>query len=170
MLITVWLALGGLAAGEIGRAMGRRAGGEPSWAWPVSAAGCIAMILHMLLAMAGRHGWSHDAALQETARQTFEVYGRAWGGGLYVNYAFVALWLTILLCWKLAPPRCERWRGWPLWIARAFVLIVVFNGAVVFASPARRWLGLLLTVVLAGAWALERGARSSPAPGTHFRS
>jgi hypothetical protein len=33
-------------------------------------------------------------AVLETARQTDAVYGVSWGGGVYVNYLFVAAWLT----------------------------------------------------------------------------
>ena len=39
----------------------------------------------------------------ETARQTAAVYGVAWGGGVYVNYLFVGVWLAELLWWRVDP-------------------------------------------------------------------
>src|ERR1700752_1372958 len=93
LLTTIWLALAGLVAGEAGKTRGRRSGREPRWAWPASCTGLVALVAHMLVAMGARHGWSHEAALAETARQTAAVYGLDWGGGLYVNYLFAGLWL-----------------------------------------------------------------------------
>ena len=31
---------------------------------------------------------------KNSARQTAEVFGLDWGGGLYVNYAFTAAWVA----------------------------------------------------------------------------
>ena len=77
------------------RRASRRAGRGPVWC-----AGLVACVAHILIAMAYRHGWSHEAAVLETARQTAAVYGLAWGGGVYVNYLFVGVWLAEIAWWR----------------------------------------------------------------------
>ena len=57
-----------------------------------------------------------------------------------MNYAFLGLWL--LAAWT--------WRHWA-W--RAFVLMMIVNGAIIFARPAARPLGVLLVAALLWAWA-----------------
>ena len=153
MLGTIWLALAGLVVGEIGKARQRRTGVEPGWAWPVSCAGLVACIVHIMVAMAYRHGWSHQAAVQDTARQTAEVFGVAWGGGVYVNYAFVAMWLAELSWWRADPSLYLRQAPWARWALRTFYLVIVFNAAVVFAAPDRRLAGVAVTAALLAAWA-----------------
>jgi hypothetical protein len=155
LYFTIWTALACLAAAELARRPrpGRAAGTRG--AWTVSAAGLAACVVHIAIAMIHRHGGSHAAAILETARQTEAVYGVAWGGGVYVNYAFVALWAADLWRWRrrpLAPwPRAARWA------LRVFVLVIVFNAAVVFAR--KGWpLGIVLTTALAWAW---RGGRKA---------
>src|SRR5262245_656128 len=61
-----------------------------SWRWARGAwtAGCVLYLLHVVAAFHYYHHWSHDAAYESTARQTADVVGVHWGGGLYVNYAF----------------------------------------------------------------------------------
>jgi hypothetical protein len=145
MLGTIWLALAGLVAGEAGKTRYRRTGIEPRWAWPVSCAGLLACVVHILVAMTYRHGWSHQAAVLDTARQTAEVFGVAWGGGVYVNYLFVGLWLVDLLRWRTDPRRHRQQSQWARWALRTFYLVIVFNAAVVFAAPDRRLAGAAVT-------------------------
>jgi hypothetical protein len=162
MVLTAWVALACLVAGEVALARSRSAGTGPRWAWAISLGGCAALALHMLVAMGVRHGWSHENALADTARQTSEVYGVAWGGGLYVNYAFLGLWMAWLLYWKMSPAVAGRRTGWLIWSARAVVLVVVVNAAVVFAAPGRRLLGAALTLALLAAWAAPSRATVRP--------
>jgi hypothetical protein len=103
--------------------------------------------------MAYRHGWSHQAAVLDTARQTAEVFGVAWGGGVYVNYAFVAIWLAELSWWRMDPDRYLRQAPWARWALRTFYLVIVFNAAVVFAAPDRRLAGVAVVAALLAAWA-----------------
>ena len=153
MLGTIWLALAGFVVGEAGKTRHRRTGVEPRWAWPVSLAGLLACVVHILVAMADRHGWSHQAAVLDTARQTAAVFGVAWGGGVYVNYLFVGLWLVELLRWRADPRRDLRQPRWARWALRTFYLVIVFNAAVVFAAPDRRLAGAAVTAALLAAWA-----------------
>lgn len=59
------------------------------WLWLASWASCV---IHVLFAFHFEHHWSHAAALKHTADMTGRVVGWYWGGGLYVNYVFLALW------------------------------------------------------------------------------
>ena len=51
-------------------------------------AACLCYLAHVYGAFAFMHGWSHASAYLETARQTQELFGLAWGGGIYFNYLF----------------------------------------------------------------------------------
>ena len=114
------------------------------------------MLVHILVAMGWRHGWSHASAGLATAQQTREVYGLDWGGGVYVNYAFIRTWCWMVICWV---PGC-RGAGVPgcgFWFlvraaGQAFFAIVIANAAIVFAVGWRRVLGVLIVGVLAFAW------------------
>lgn len=154
MYASVWLALGAFALGET--AQGRTPpSASPRAAFGFHAFGLVLMVAHVLIAMGWVHGWSHDAAVIATARQSAAVYGLAWGGGVWVNYAFVALWTIDV--WRLgldvrrgrlSPPLPA-----PIALARrAFYLVMFVNAAVVFAGGVRRGLGAALVVMLLWAW------------------
>lgn len=159
--LTIWIAVAGYFAGAICYALSR---GRPKWdssarlAWT---AACFCLLAHVACAFHFHHGWSHAAAYRDTARQTAEVFGLDWGGGLYFNYALAAGWAADVCWWWGGGLRAYRGRPWPLAAAwHAFLLFMVFNGAVVFASGFVRWAGLGLCAALALAWlSAARGAR-----------
>jgi hypothetical protein len=136
---TIWAALALLVAAEIGKGPLARGGRPASWARVAWLTGGMLAIMHTLLALAIRYRWDHALAVRETARQAADLSGAAWSGSIYVNYVFLALWIT--LAW--------RWQHW-LW--RLFVLVMMVNGAVLFARPAARPLGLVLVALLLWAW------------------
>jgi hypothetical protein len=84
------------------------------------------------------HDWSQDAALAHTAQQTARLTGLHWGGGLYANYAFIALWIGDAALWWLdrASYECRSAR-----VRDALLAVFLFmfvNAGVVFAhGPAR---------------------------------
>jgi hypothetical protein len=144
---TIWLALAAFVAAEAGKRR-QRNGASAGWTLWVGCAGALLCALHILLAFGLRHGWSHGAAIEDTARRTEAVFGLSWGGGLYVNYAFLALWIADLLAW-----RADRRPSAPLvWTVRAFYLLVLFNAAIVFSRPAARPFGAALIVALLWTW------------------
>ncbi len=143
---TIWTALLLFVVAEIGKGPLRGPTDLAGWVRPVSLAGALLAVAHSLIAFAARYGWDHGLAARETARQAETIYGVAWSGSIYVNYLFIALWLTV--AW--------RWRHWA-W--RAFVLVMVVNGAIVFARPFARPFGALLVAVLVWTW-WPRHARS----------
>lgn len=152
MLATIWVSLASFVAGEAGKTRYRHRAVEARWAWPVWCLGLVACVVHILIAMAYRHGWSHRSAVLETARQTADVYGVAWSGGVYVNYLFVAVWLADLLWWRSNPRRYFQQAPWMRWALQGFYLVIVFNAAVIFAAPDRRLAGVAVTAALVGAW------------------
>lgn len=163
---TVWLALLGYAAGAACMLL---AGGRPRLLRAARAAwtfGCAWFLAHVLCAFAFHYGWSHDVAVAETERQTREVVGRGFGGGLFVSYAFTALWAADVLWWWLdAEGRARRPRALDLaW--HAFFFFIVFNGTIVFERGPARWLGVLVCGGLALVWlatsASGRRARREP--------
>jgi hypothetical protein len=123
-------------------------------------AGCSVMWLHFAAAFQFYHHWSHLVAYQATARDTEVVLGRPFGGGVYFNYLFAALWTADVL--RLWLPR--RWSGssrWPslAWVTHAFLAFIVFNATVVFGEGIVRWAGLAAFVALAMVLLSQRARR-----------
>ena len=147
---TIWVALALFAAGEAGRVLRP----VPRWAWWSSLAGAIICAVHIVIAMGHHHHWSHASAIEETARQTASVYGLAWGGGVYVNYVFVAVWLTYLWRWRTRPEFFAQ-NPAATWGLRAFFFVVIFNATVVFAISPMRLAGTVLSLALPLIWAYE---------------
>ena len=163
---TIWAALALLVAGEAG-ARARSAAGARRAAL-ASLAGAMLAAAHVAVALHARHGWSLAHAREDIRRQTEEVFGLSFGGGVWVNFAFVGLWLADA-AWRLADARGHARRPRvAAWALRAFQLIVVASGAVLFASPAGRIAGVPLVTALLWAWrpapahAAERGALVDP--------
>ena len=71
---------------------------------------------HVVSAFAFHYDWSHRAAYAETARQTAGLFKIQWGGGLYFNYLFTAIWAADVF-WMWANPASYRSR--PRWIGAA---------------------------------------------------
>lgn len=109
--------------------------------------------MHIAVAMKTAHAWSHAAAIAATARQTMAVYGVNWGGGVFVNYAFVAVWLFEAWRWRWRPAGERRV---VTWMMRVFFFVMILNGAVIFAVGTRRIAGALLVVWLLWIWRPHR--------------
>jgi hypothetical protein len=148
---TIWISLLLFAIGETGRTHTRPGTAPPSWAWYAFFAGWLLAIVHTLLAFGVIHDWNHDDAVRNTALQTEAMFGIAFGGGLYVNYVFFAVWLADAVWWRTAPALVR-----PVWATvalHAFYMVIIFNAAVVFAPGVRRIFGAVLVSWLARLWA-----------------
>ena len=146
MYTTVWLSMSLFAVGALGLRH------EREWGWGTSALGALLLVIHIVIAMGVRHDWHHASAISATAAQTKSVYGIDWGGGLFVNYIFAAVWIGELVARRYAPAWfAGRSRGF-LWMLRAFYFVIIFNAAVVFAAGWRRVLGGAVVAVLLLSW------------------
>ena len=148
LYVTIWLALALLVAAEIGKGPLARGGRPARWARAAWLTGGVFAIVHAVLALEIRYHWDHALAVRETARQGAALYGFAWSGSIYVNYLFLALWMAV--AW--------RWQNW-LW--RLFVLVMIVNGAILFARPIARPFGALLAALLIWAWTKPPKAKGS---------
>jgi len=133
----------------------RPATSMPRWLLGVWTAGCGLMMVHVLLAFGVYHHWSHAEAYASTARQTAELTGFDWGGGIYFNYVFVVFWLVDAVLNWLVPQRVtsSRYRL-VLHIVFAFMM---FNATFVFGPIVWKLVVPLVVVV-----ALSRSYKSVP--------
>lgn len=156
---TAWLALTLYVASEVARGPGRRGVSHRLAVCWLSSLGCAALLGHILCAFEFHHHWSHAAAYADTARQTAALTGWNWGGGLYVNYAFAAVWVGEVARLWLTRTWIDGRVGWGTWLVRGFFLFMFLNGAVIFVAGPARWFGLLGCLTLAVWWWRPTGRR-----------
>lgn len=152
---TIWLAVAAWVAAEWRRTAPAASSTSGRTAWTL---GASAALVHVVLAFHVHHGWSHAAAMAETARQTAALTGWPWGGGVYFNYVFVLLWSADAGWWWLEPASFHRRARWIGAALRAFLWFLFLNGAFVFVRGPARWLGLLAAAAVVVAWYRGRGA------------
>jgi hypothetical protein len=154
--LTIWAATLAWVVGEWRRTAPAASASAGRMPWTL---GAVAALVHVILAFHVHHAWSHAAALADTARQTAAVTGLDWGGGLYVNYAFVALWSADVAWWWLAP---RSFAGRPAGLdgaIRLFLWFMFVNGAFVFVRGPMRWAGASAAVAVLAAWYRGRGRK-----------
>ncbi|HZL89382.1 MAG TPA: hypothetical protein VFB96_13535 [Pirellulaceae bacterium] len=156
-LLTVWtirLALAAyalwLAAWLAGPAAAISLGPRTSrWLYTV---GCGLFLAHVACAFHFYHHWSHREAFHDTAQQTKEMLGIAFGEGIYFSYFFTLLWVADVAWLWLAPQR--RW-PWLTAATQLYLAFIALNGAVVFEAGVTRWVGIPVALLL-GITALRR--------------
>lgn len=157
---TVWLALSLYVAAEFIRSRFGLADQHSALLRPgrvLNSLGCALFLGHVVCAFHFYHHWSHAAAYADIARQTRAYFGFNWGGGLYFNYLFLLLWVgQTIRSWNVPAgidAASRQSKPTPFgWMMRAFILMMIVNGAVIFAHGLIRWFGLLLTLVLIWSW------------------
>jgi hypothetical protein len=149
---TIWIALVLFCAGEAGRRNLQAGLPAAPWAWWTFSCGALLCAIHVAIAMSVTYRWNHEAAIAATARQTMAVYGLNWGGGVYLNYAFVAVWLLDAWWWRRFPSRDGRQHRAITWMIRVFFLVMILNAAVIFAGGARRIAGAVIVLLLLWIW------------------
>jgi hypothetical protein len=129
-------------AWTLGEVLMRRSAASDRIARAIWTAGIVLALVHVVLAFALVYAWDHEAAVAATAQQAAERFGWGWRGGVYINYVFLALWLADV-CWWWAAPASHASRSQRIEAARlALFTFMFFNAAVVFASPAGRFVGI----------------------------
>lgn len=126
---------------------GTPAGRLARWCWTW---GLITFLVHLAAAFHFYHHWSHQHAFERT-RETSGV-----GEGIYISYLFTLLWGTDVAIWWLWPQAYAARSPWIGRLLHAFLLFIVFNGAIVYESGPIRWVGAAGFVLLGAAWARER--------------
>jgi hypothetical protein len=132
--------------------------------WSVA---CGSLIAHFISAFHFYHGWSHAVAYGDTARQTAEVFGFNWGGGLFINYALLIAWIVDLAWWWRSGLDSYRKRPWPLLaLWHTLLIFIIFNATVVFGDGTVRWLGLAISLLLMLTWMyIAKGVKRAREPG-----
>jgi hypothetical protein len=122
-----------------------RAGGKTARAarllWSL---GWLAYAIHVSLAFEHYHHWSHAHAMAHVQ----DVSGV--GEGIFVSYFFTLLWCLDVVVWWVWPRAYVRRPARIGWAIHAFMAFIVFNGAVIYAPAAIRWICAAVFLVLAG--------------------
>lgn len=135
-----------------------------NWARLAWTGGYAAFLTHLVAAFHFYHHWSHRAAYDVTARQTAEVVGLAFGGGVYINHLFALVWGADVCWWWCRPVQYLARSRAVEWTVQGFMAFIAFNATVVFGHGPIRWVGLVASVLLAFvAWrAMAAPARQIP--------
>lgn len=158
--ITIWFALAGYVAGVAFMLIARERDSLRRVARNVWTIGYAFFLAHVFCAFNYYYLWSHSIAYTETARQTAEVMGEPYGGGVFVGYVFTLLWLADVIWWWLSP-QTHKQRPRILSVAfHAFLFFVIFNGTVVFKHGMTRIIGIIVFLALACLWLMKRNAKS----------
>jgi hypothetical protein len=124
--------------------VGLRIGPRPNdwrvWTFRWWLAGWILLVSHVLIAMGLAHHWSLTDAMGHTARQTQAAVGWNWGGGVWLNFATVAVWgWTLLLT-----DESQAKKSWLTGMAHCYLAFMMLNATVVFGSRAGQLAGMLI--------------------------
>ena len=160
---TIWLALGFYFLALILDLLGARSLGCRRFGRLVWTAGCAFAWAHLAAAFNFVHGWSHAHAAEETARRTAELMGWSFGGEIYFNYAFVAVW-TGDVAWRWLAPHSYAERAALISLTvHGFLLFIVVNATIVFEQGPVRIATTaalaLLTAVAVGRFSRRVGRR-----------
>lgn len=110
--------------------------------------GFVCFLVHVLASFHFVHHWSHHAAYVATAKETRELMGVEFGGGVYFNYVFIAAWAVHLwFSWSPAV-RHRRLANTLSQLCLLYMLFIAFNGIVVFKSGWLRAVGIGVTVAM----------------------
>lgn len=152
LIASSWTALGCYASAVTALALEKAVSPLPRRIWT---AGCLSYFAHMLLAFDVAYDWSHERAVADIAIQSESLSGVSAPWGLWINYAYGAVWLVDLLGWVRVGETGYRRRSIGVhWLVHGFFLFMLFNGGFVFVERWTRWIGLGLFLV--SLWAVCR--------------
>ncbi len=120
--------------------------------------GALLSLCHSLGSLATFHQGSQSKAFEATAQQTEELLGVGFGAGLFVNYAFVTVWLIDAFFRILLPSIYNQLPKVYRYCTNGFLIFIAINGAIVFQSGWVRGMGLAcLTMLLLLSWQRRNG-------------
>jgi hypothetical protein len=142
-------------------AWGSRSPRIARWKRSIWTLGCVALWLHIATAFHFIHDWSHPDAVRQTAEQTETLTGRAFGGGIYFNYAFAGLWLWDLIRWWRRGSDEGSTSTTGFWTMHGVFAFMMVNATVVFGPVYWRYVGLISAGLLIAVWAIQRRSRDN---------
>lgn len=165
--VPVWLALVGWFVGSFARVRNvQDSSGKRetiyyfSWLF-----GSVMITLHILASYGLAHGWSHAAAIEATAEESEQVTGIRAGWGVYVNFAFAAVWMGY------STAMATHGRRWPSIdkIVFWFTALIIVSAAIVFETGVVRWLSVagFICLMISHRWTRQSADdRVAPSPRT----
>ena len=114
--------------------------------------GAVLALIHSAAAFGVYYHWSHETARLATTEQTAALTGIRFSGGIYVNYAFLAVWLADAAWWWMSPRGYERRAPIVSMLVRGFIFFIIVNGAVVFADGWARVVGIVAASAVVLSW------------------
>ena len=159
---SIWLSMGGYFGSLLILIISSatHAGTLAKWSYCI---GCAAFLVHVISAFHHSYQWSHQNAWLQTAIETEELTGHRSGHGIYLNYAFAAVWILDSVSWlRRGSATIHRHRSFGIAL-HSFFLFMIINGGIVFADGFSRHLTsmLLLSLIAALAYRTIRPRRSS---------
>lgn len=152
--LTIWIAVAAWLLRVLVDASGRSFGLRDRvirWGWLIGALACVA---HVIVAMGIGHCWSLGNAMRHTAMETRRVFGVEWPWTVFVNFAFVAYWLSDAFR-EFRRPEIP-----PLGAASHGIwLVMMLNGTVVFGPKYWTPIAVACTIAIA----IFRSRSRSPA-------
>ncbi|MBX9680066.1 MAG: hypothetical protein K2X38_14990 [Gemmataceae bacterium] len=137
---------------------------DDSWGRVYWLMGWATCLVHVFVAFHLAHQWSHDRAVEATAKQTADLVGFPFGGGVWINYAFLAIWgMDAAWRWRFPSRYWMRSAGWH-WTILGFLAFIMFNATVVFGGWRGRIVGvagvatLVIVLVRKGSIRSDRGS------------
>jgi len=124
------------------------------WFWTL---GLVCYLIHVAVAFHYYHQWSHGLAVAHTQRTS------GFGSGIFASYLFSLVWMAdVATAWRRPTAYASRTRSRQMMI-HGFLLFMVVNGAIVFASGPTQWISVVIFASIVAAW--WRNAKTRPTKG-----
>lgn len=140
--VTIWLSMAFCLAAYLGmlghfRSVVDRSGVRGLWtiSW-------FFFLLHFAAAFHFFHHWSQQHAYEHTEAES------GFGPGIYITYVFAFLWTADVIWWWRSLQSHQSRPRWLTFCFHAFLLFIIFNGAVVFTDGVARLAGIVLFAAL----------------------
>jgi hypothetical protein len=138
---------------------------RPRWTRRLWGAGLAFYLVHVAAAFGFIHGWSHRQALEFTRRETTELTGWNSGFGLYANYAFTLAWMGFVAVESMGSRKIPAQLNFAWQLAFLFMAV---NGAIIFARPPARRVGIVMFAVFLIGWIWRHRTRLISGRNSHL--
>ena len=129
--------------------------------------GCVLFLTHIWSAFAYVHQFSHAHAYAHTAERTAEVVGIPWGGGIYVNHAFLLFWVFDVIRWWVKGPSSAYRSNAYFWTVHSIFAFMFLNATVVFGPSHWIWVAVTTAIFFAVTTFTIRQFKSSTTESMH---